>query len=416
MGSYATITVNGSEIYSSKSFVEPEAMTLFRETDKKIEYVFDEDNDLEYAKCRYINKIKNIKLRLDIMGFNLKNTEKEFISNNEYKYSRTFKSPDGINDEELSGYSFKAWLVAMEYIIFNKLDIYNLKDKLCNFERNDYPIETYILGEHFDGESYFGFISSDIRFVIRGILELFDEEDEFILDYTDLVNGGYYDEFDQLCNQSIDYLSNSSLTNQKTIIITEGSSDIGIIKRTMKALYPDVLDYYSFMDFNTPKAAGSASSLVNYIKGFIGSGINNKVIALFDNDTAAIDATKKLKSLSIPDNIKILHYPELDIAKDYPTLGPTGTIKTNINGLAGSIELYLGIDILIDNQKNITPIQWKGFNASLNQYQGEIINKEKIMQKYFKLLDDIEKGDFKKSDHDWSGMKKVLELIFKAFD
>lgn len=46
------------------------------------------------------------------------------------------------------------------------------------------------------------------------------------------------------------------------------------------------------MDYNTPKASGSSSLLVNYIKGFMGSGITNKVIALFDNDTVAIDVIK----------------------------------------------------------------------------------------------------------------------------
>ncbi|MBE4910181.1 hypothetical protein IMZ08_19265 [Bacillus luteolus] len=416
MGHYATLTVNGFELYSSKSFVNPELMTLFRESDKQIQNWIDEDNE-ELVSYRYVNSVKNIKLRLDIMGFNLNNSHNDFITNNDYEYYVPVYEDEQIEDQVLSGYTFDSWLKAMENIIFNKFSIYELKDKFCNFKKNNSPIETYILIEHFDGESFFGFESSDIRFVIRSLLELFSDEDKFILDYSDLIDGGYCDETDELSQESIDLLSKSSLANQKTIIITEGSSDISIIKRTMKVLYPDVLEYYSFMDFSTPKASGSAASLVNYLKGFIGSGINNKVIGLFDNDTAAIDAVKNLKNINIPSNIKILHYPELDIANHYPTLGPTGTIKTNVNGLAGSIELYLGTDILMDNQNNFTPIQWKGYNSSLNQYQGEIVDKDLLLKKYYDLLDDIEKGKLPNLEiHDWSGMEKIFDMIFKAFD
>lgn len=417
MGHYATLTVKNFELYSTKSFVDPELMTLFRETDKQIQSWFDKDNE-NIISYRYINSVKNVKLRLDIMGFNLKKSRMDFISNNDNEYFLPIREEGEIEDQVLSGYTYDSWLKAMENIIFNSLSIFELRDKYCDFEENNQPVETYILREHFDGESFFGFTTSDIRLVIRSLLDLFDDEDEFILDYTDLIDGGYYGEADELSQQSLELLSKASLANQKTIIITEGSSDVAIIKRTMKILYPDILDYYSFMDFNTPKASGSASSLVNYIKGFIGSGINNKVIGLFDNDTAAIDAVKKLKNIKIPNNIKIMHYPDLDLATDYPTLGPTGTINTNVNGLAGSIEIYLGIDILMDKQKNLTPIQWKGYNPSLNQYQGEIINKDRLLQKYYSFLDDIEKDKETNlaEGHDWSGMEKIFDAIFKAFD
>jgi hypothetical protein len=44
-----------------------------------------------------------------------------------------------------------------------------------------------------------------------------------------------------------------------------------------------------------------------------------------------------------------MQYPEIDIARDYPTLGTNGLSHMDVNGLAGSIELYLGADVLRDS-------------------------------------------------------------------
>jgi hypothetical protein len=414
MGHYASIYIRNFDFMFFKSYIEPEIMTLFRETDRKLECWLDEDEE-EYTTYKYSNTVKNIKLRLNIMGFTLENAEKDFNENNHHIQPYYYIKNDELIELELEGYTFKNWLEAMNNIINHKIDRWKLKDKLIS-DNQENTIEYFILDEHYDRDSLYGFKCGDFRFVLRSILELFKDDDECSLDYTDLIDGGYYEESDEISKLSLEYLSQNSLSNQKIIILTEGSSDISIIQQTMKVLYPDMLDYYSFMDFNTSNASGSASALVNYIKGFIGSGINNKIIALFDNDTAAYDAVKYLNRIHIPNNIKILHYPELEIAKDYPTLGPGGTIHSNINGLACSIELYLGRDILLNKDNNLTPIQWKGYNQSLNKYQGEILNKEQIIKRYSQLIKDIEKDEIKIESHDWDGMNKILSMIFTAFD
>ena len=38
----------------------------------------------------------------------------------------------------------------------------------------------------------------------------------------------------------------------------------------------------------------------------------------------------------MPGNIKVLHYPPLEFLRSYPTVGPTGELVMDINGLAGS--------------------------------------------------------------------------------
>ena len=113
---------------------------------------------------------------------------------------------------------------------------------------------------------------------------------------------------------------------------------------------------------------------------------------MFDNDTAAEEAILALNKINIPPNIKVLRYPYLEMASNYPTIGPTGIEFTDINGLACSIELYLGRDILTNNDEydyptKYIPVQWKGYSQSLRKYQGEILYKEQILKKYFNLLD-----------------------------
>jgi hypothetical protein len=416
MGSYASLYISSFEVYSCKSYVSPSLMTLFREYDREQLSLTDEDGEVREI-FRYINRVGSIKLRLNIMGFDLTNTINEFTINNDSHYTVEYGNEDW-HEVLLEGYSFENWLRAMKIIVSSKRQYdFMLKKEL---KTSDDPILNHILEEHEDGDSFFGFECSDIRYVIRGLLELFNDEDHFYIDYSELVDAGYYSGEDKICELSLQSLADNYIANEKIIILSEGSSDITIIKRTMEYLYPDVVGFYSFMDFNQSNAAGSASSLVTYIKAFIGSGIRNRIIALFDNDTAAEEAITALNKVNIPSNIKVLRYPYLEQYTEYPTIGPHGIGFTNINGLACSIEMYLGYDILVSDELDYPtkyiPIQWKGYSQGLKKYQGEILNKEQIHKKYLKFLDDLNEHPELKERHDWEGLNAIIVMIFNAFN
>jgi hypothetical protein len=346
MGSYATLYFSNFEIEYFKSYVDPIIMTIFRESDRRQTKWID-DNE-ERVSFQYCNSVRTIKLRLDVMGFSLDNTIKEFYRWNsdvsEYIY-------EIIEDEDFllfDDYTFENWLKLMKYIVTSNQYYFELIDKIKPHEN---PLLYYILSEQNEGNSLYGFKSSDARYVFRALLELFDDEDKVILDYSDLVDGGYYSEEEKICESSLQSMADTYVRNERIIIISEGSSDIAVIKRTMDCLFPDIVDYYSFMDFEQSNASGSANSLVSYVKAFIGSGLRNRIIALFDNDTAAEEAILALNKVNVPPNIKVLRYPYLEMAINYPTIGPTGIEFTDINGLACSIELYLGSDILTNNDE-----------------------------------------------------------------
>lgn len=82
-----------------------------------------------------------------------------------------------------------------------------------------------------------------------------------------------------------------------------------------------------------------------------------------------------LSRAALPPNIRVIQYPELDLAKAYPTLGapiadgePSSSAVADVNGLAASIELYLGRDVLIRADGGLRPVQWKAFVPAVGRY------------------------------------------------
>src|SRR5262249_8732174 len=149
----------------------------------------------------------------------------------------------------------------------------------------------------------------------------------------DLVNSGNVSIEEDLHETARLSMANNFAVNHKIVVLTEGSSDRWAIQGAFKLLYPHLEEYYSFMDFDESKAPGGVGHLASTVKSFVGAGIVNKVIAIFDNDTAAKNAVRSLQHIRA-ENIKILRYPDLELARNYPTLGPQGTTVMDINGLA----------------------------------------------------------------------------------
>jgi hypothetical protein len=151
------------------------------------------------------------------------------------------------------------------------------------------------------------------------------------------------------------------------------------------------------------------------VKAFAAAGIMNRVIALFDNDSAAESAIRSLSSVSLPKNIVIRKYPDIQLAENYPTLGPSGVVSMSVNGLAGSIELYLRNDVLRDESGNLMPIQWRGYEKGVNKYQGEILNKSNLHTKFDQKLKICETDPSRISSFDWNGICAILNTMRTAF-
>jgi hypothetical protein len=244
-------------------------------------------------------------------------------------------------------------------------------------------------------------------------MEIYSGEEEVVQELTEVVHAGYYSQNDQICDISYKALIREYPIASRIIILTEGKTDAEILQRSLKVLYPHLSDYYSFMDFGI-RPSGGAGDLVNIVKSFAGSGIQNRTIAIFDNDTAAHSAVSILNQRLIPSNIIILHYPRIAIATDYPTLGPSGLVRQDINGLACSIELYFGSEVLkLDS--DYVPIQWGGLDERLNRYQGSIIKKDELQKRFFEKLRRCENNRNEISNADWVGIDSIFQRVIRAF-
>jgi hypothetical protein len=153
-----------------------------------------------------------------------------------------------------------------------------------------------------------------------------------------------------------------------------------------------------------------------------GRGPAARVVAVLDNDTAAAEALRTHGRSSLSDRIRVVQYPPLGLGCQYPTLGPptvhspSGSIElADVNGLAASIELYLGRDVLTAGDGSLRPVQWTSFNAGMRRYHGEVTGKHDTHEA-FRAKAAAAPGDrTAASAQDWEGLRLILDAILTVF-
>jgi hypothetical protein len=160
------------------------------------------------------------------------------------------------------------------------------------------------------------------------------------------------------------------------------------------------------------KVEGGASPLARLLRGIAGAGLTDRFIAIFDNDAAGHEALASLKSIGLPPNIRAITLPDLEFARDYPTIGPTGKVNADINGSAVSIESFLGRDALICNGE-LRPVRWSQWNSKAERYQGEIEGKSKVNARYLVAIKEIKNPEVLRRK--FADMDTLLCTIFGVF-
>jgi hypothetical protein len=388
MGSYSQITFADYPIFDNKNWYYQEIVnSIFLPDDficEKRKYstrnllVWGDAYENEKGTFEfngYKQTAKVCKDRLEIFGASFKKAKKDF------QQAKKISRQEGFYDFSLSGLTYDNYLLEIKSIIDSKEKTYdqlniNLRESLTS---GDLGINGLSLDSH-----------------LYSILSVLPDNEIVEYDLTDVINGGWVEKSQA---KYVDY--------EKIIILTEGKSDVEFISNSIEKLFPHLKDYYHFIDFNEYKVESSASALVKLITSFAAANVKHPIIALFDNDTAGLKEMKKLTSMTVPSNIKILRYPDIAIAKKYPTIGPTGKKKMNVNGSACSIEMYFGSDVLTrDNE--LIPIQWKGFDDKEKKYQGEIVDKNYVQDRFKKKLRQNTMMEIRE-------MTELLNEIFRAY-
>jgi hypothetical protein len=257
-------------------------------------------------------------------------------------------------------------------------------------------------------EGWYGFPVEDIRIILRLALEACPSDD-VIYDLTELVEDGTYESSDDLIDEAEHLLALDFTVSRRIVVLTEGVTDKWILERSLKLLRPHLHDFFAFMDFDGAKVAGGSGALASIVKAFVGAGILNRVVAIFDNDTAGQAATAQLSAVVLPPNIAVMRLPPTKLLRSYPTLGPTGNAAMDVNGLAGSLELYLGRDVLTVNGE-LLPVQWKGYDEKLGQYQGEVVGKAGIHERFKTKLSECQNDSAKVAKMIGTGLRMLRAL------
>ena len=85
-----------------------------------------------------------------------------------------------------------------------------------------------------------------------------------------------------------------------------------------------------------------------------------------------------------------------------------------MNGLAASIELYFGEDVLKRADGSLAPVQWRGYIESLTCYQGEVLGKSQLQAEFARKLSQAESDPAVRAKQDWTGIDAILQAIFRA--
>lgn len=437
MGTYTDFTVDGYELVTSKSTAIAEVMTLFRESDRKvcrIRIPNNEPNDQFAGDCedgpedvvQYIVSVENACQRLDVMGFTLARSKREYerIRKEELQELLAFveeTSASGAGSstddyyiskiEELTRLTFENYVASFKDVLTCRLKWHELEnDQLAALDKTS----QYILQDQQDEWFHFGFFCHDVRYFLRMALSLAPAGAEVVQDISALVSAGWCTAKQPVCDEAIRSLVERYPENAPRILLTEGASDAEILKKALSVLFPHLLGYFTFFDFHGSKAGGGASQLISVVKAFAAAGVANRVVAVLDNDTAGREACRALKDVNLSENLAIVHYPTREWMNSYPTLGPSGNVLLNVNGTAASIELFLGHDVLEQDGK-LCPVQWAGYSQSLNAYQGELLDKAGVLKRWRAKAARCLADKSQVVNADWADLRAIWEQIFTAF-
>ncbi len=397
MGSYFTLEIRGYDLISSSSYLEPQIGILFVESERAVS-----TNESGYQEYFYRSTTGQILRRLSIWGFTPERATEEFEVHRKRTIEDRTDEGEFWGDAVLHDLTIDKWCESVFKIIKNKSYHWDR-------EQTKEPIERFILE---DEDFLLGFPANDFRYMLATVLARIDHDEPVTLDYSELVHGGYYQPDARMVELSRAILREEKLTNEHIVILTEGTFDCFALEETLMLLYPDLVDSFSFLDFENSRTPGGAGQLVNYVKALTGAQIADRILAVFDNDSAARDATKQLQAsqLKTP-NINYIHCPGYNFLAKYPTIGPNGTAVQNINRVAGSIELYLGRDVLRQGN-GFVPIQWTGFVRGTRTYQGELADKTVVQKRFKDKIQSCKKTPSKTEEYDWEGVRVIWQAIF----
>lgn len=376
MGSYCTLYFDDLDVCSSKSFVPDDFCAIFQEPDRRSRR--SRDTDSESPEISYEAGREVVLARLDLLGCTsavarerleawLKEERAEWNEYLEDGGDWAAESAQAIHD-----LTADEWYARISHVLATR---YSAPEAADAVERH--------MREADGGWLWFDGYGSLI--VLRALLDACADARTVKLDITDLAAGGWIDPNGALCQGRRRQEPLEPRPLVPTMVLGEGSSDVRILQHSLRVMYSEFQEYFSFFNHSDLSVDGGAGYLVKFLKAFAAARVPFRVVAIFDNDTAGIQAFNQAKALGLPDNFVIVRLPDNELARKYPTIGPQGSHIVDVNGQAASIELYLGRAAL-SVKSELRPVRWTGYNQTAQAYQGEVEFKHDVESKFFEQL------------------------------
>ncbi|WP_072470243.1 HEPN/Toprim-associated domain-containing protein [Urinicoccus massiliensis] len=390
MGSMITLGIGKMELDWGKNNMFNNHSCLFQKEDIKIVPYYYSDNKIEY-KEGFSKNIMSVRRRLDLLGYSLYEIEELF-------------------NEELA--MFKQLCSSSTPISFHDFynTVINVDIQNINMASEEYDFD-YDLGEYvrkcviheikdlsnfpyYDAYTIGYFLENLDPYITLRILS--ENENNHNLDviwrFADVVENGWSLEEDIIPKLT---------TQEKILIVTEGSSDTDIIKKSINRLYSDIADFFDFIDMEQNYPFTGTGNLKNFVKGLSKINILNKILVILDNDTAGISVYNDIKTIDLPNNLNVITLPNYKDFDNFKCKGPQGDSLENINGKAVSIECFLDHSSIDDE----IYVRWTGFNDKLIQYQGNIEPKNLLIKSFHQ---------FYKKEYDFTKLKYLVDYILES--
>jgi hypothetical protein len=437
VGSYAALTIGGYELFSTKSYVDPIAMSVFSEADRVAvlgstsphgaqesapvpsswsrSELFEHQGDQE-VRIVYRASSAAVADRLDAMGISIDEVRTAFERR---VLERADEIEEAAEDDGVSRAALSAMLREATFLDWSSAFQQFMADGVQPGWPSVAPkslrteMMRFIADEAEDG-SLFG-LPRDARWLLRAVTEVCGPDLVVEYDVSELVLSGYYELQEPVADHAKAGLRREALHNAPLVVLTEGSTDAAVLASAVRLLAPHLEGYLSFPDFDSTNAPGGTGQLASAIRAFAAAGILNRTVAVFDNDVAGRAAIGSLARTSLPDSLRLVRLPNVAVARDYPTRGPSGTSREDVNGRAASIELYFGEDVLRGQDGNLMPVTWSGRDAKLDDWQGEVSNKSELHRRFREKVRRANTDRTLLDKLDWSGMRLIIDRILHAF-
>jgi hypothetical protein len=394
--SLLTLGIEKFEINWLRKFEAQDFSKLFLPKDKKIisYYIYGDNDTLQIKEdIGFSAPLSIIDKRLNLLGYSNENIGFLFVEHKKELKEHSFDVPMDFN-------AYKNFIFSIDLdkvtIDINRFVDWNIGEYFSRYLIKDPEIKKW-LPKAILSDFYFGVFYDNLDPLITlKILANEKHNENRILEWRYKEQFTDYDFF----TEESSYLSE----DDKIIIITEGSSDTTIIQKAIEYLKPEISDFFTFIKMDNKYKSKGVGKQFALLHGLIKLNSKQKILFIFDNDTAGVEMYEQSKKLDKMKNICICKLPDHNSFGSFKTKTENGYNFNNINGTAVAIENFLDFNSIEED----TFATEKGYNSKMKNYQGELSTKKLLSKKFYKT-------DLDKEQYNTEKLEYLVDYLIKKW-